>query len=199
MDPSDSDDLDRTRKQINRLVNEIANLESSQLEPAYYFREFLSRVMKCLAAPSAGAYLRQSTGELRLVWQINHTGVGLQQKALFNAHEELINATVRGGQPVKLSPFELINGRVQDGTSPQNLLPYFHYLVPLWCKRHCVGLIEVFQNPERNLNAQEGMFQFTQKMAELASSYVMRQSLGSQNTAWWRKWLFWRQPYLDIP
>ncbi len=198
MDSYDPDFLEHTRKQINRLVEEIVRLEAERLEPPDYFGEFLHRVLKCLAAPAGGAYLRQSTGELRLVCQINHNGVGLHEKALVNAHQELINASISNGRPVLLSPFELLEGEIHDGRSPQNSLPYFHYLVPLWCKRHCVGLIEVFQNPERSPAAQEGMFQFTQKMAEFGSSYVWTKSTRTHNKAWWKKCLFWQKPYLDV-
>jgi hypothetical protein len=78
----DPEVMENTRKAINRLVEEIVDLQSTLLLPDLYFRQFLARLLTCLAAP-AGA-----------IWQFS-PGQGLKRIAVIGDNYLSPAATIR--------------------------------------------------------------------------------------------------------
>jgi len=69
--------VEETRKQINRLFEEVARLSELDLSPGDYYGEFLKRILMALAAPAGAVWGRNNQGDLTLQFQINMREVGL--------------------------------------------------------------------------------------------------------------------------
>ena len=97
--------LEQTRKQINRLVEEIARLSETDLSPFDYYGEFLQRVLTAVAAPAGAVWVRTPQGHLQLQYQINIRQAGLEvpeplqiPRAFARCHEILQGVRHAGGR-----------------------------------------------------------------------------------------------------
>src|SRR5207248_10531213 len=73
----------------------------------------------------------------------------------------------------------------EDGKpAPGNPTRYMILLAPIIVEKQVAGLVEIWQDPDRNPEAQRGFLNFLVRMAELASSYTrnyqLRQMVGQQ-------------------
>ncbi len=159
----DSEEFESARKKINRIVEKIVHIQEQGVEPVEYFREFMTGLLTCLAAPAGAAWMRTPAGHLQVVYQINFWQAGLSEPQSREEHSELLRSVIQGQRPVMLSPNDQI---------ARNPTGYFLFLVPIKVNGEVVGLVEVFQDPDRDPNAQHGFFQFIKKMGELASIYA---------------------------
>jgi hypothetical protein len=189
--------LEQTRRQINRLVEEIAKLSESDLPPTEYYGEFLQRVLSAVAAPAGAVWVRNPQGHLQLQYQVNIRQVGLDQSETDRqAHDELLRAVAQSGRAQLFPPHSGIAAPEEGKAAPGNPTGYVILLAPILVDKQVAGLVEVWQDADRNPNAQTGFLQFITRMAELASAYTrnhqLRQMVGQQ-TLWTQLEAFARQ------
>src|SRR5208282_1840778 len=104
------------RKQINRLIEEVARLSESDMSPSDYYGEFLKRALAALTAPAAAVWGRTAQGNLQLQYQINMRQVGLDRdEETRRSHDELLRQAVTKGQPINLPPHA--SGGTSEGSS----------------------------------------------------------------------------------
>jgi multidrug efflux pump subunit AcrA (membrane-fusion protein) len=177
--------LEQTRKQINRLVEQIAQLSESDMSPSDYYGEFLQRVLSAVAAPAGAVWVRTPQGHLQLQYQVNLRTVGLDQNETDRqTHDELLRLAAQLGRP-QLVPPHSGTGAGEDGKPPPgNPTKFVILLAPILVDKQVAGLVEVWQDADRNPNAQQGFLNFVARMAELASAYTrnhqLRQMVGQQ-------------------
>src|SRR5918998_298287 len=58
--------LEETRRQINRLIEEVERLAEGELTPAEFYGELLKRVLAAMAAPAGAVWARTPHGNLQL-------------------------------------------------------------------------------------------------------------------------------------
>lgn len=177
--------IEQTRKQINRLVEEIARLSEQDLSPGEYYGEFLQRVLQALHAPAGAVWIRTPQGHLQIQYQINLRQVGLDKsEADKQSHDELLRQAAMVGRPTLLQPRSSIGNPEEGKVNPGNPTDYLVLLAPILVDKQVAGLVEVWQDPDRNAEAQRGFLNFLTRMAELASSYTrnhqLRQMVGQQ-------------------
>jgi hypothetical protein len=192
-----AEQLEQTRKQINRLVEEIARLSEMDLSPSDYYGEFLQRVLTAVAAPAGAVWVRTPQGHLQLQYQIN-----LRQAALDRSendrqtHDELLRLAAQMARPQMLPPRSGIGPTEEGKPAPGNPTDYVVLIAPILVDKQVAGLVEVWQDADRNPAAQQGFLQFIARMAELASAYTrnhqLRQMVGQQ-TLWTQLEAFARQ------
>ncbi len=177
--------IEETRRQIQRLFEEVARLSELDLAPADYFGEFLKRVLTALAAPAGAVWMRTPQGNLQLQFQVNLQNLGLNRsEEAQQAHQELLRLAFQQPRPLHLPPQSFAgqaeNGRIAPGNPTDSLL----LLVPIQVENQVDGLLEVWQSPDRNPAAVNGFLQFMTEMCQLASRYLrnrlMRQMAGQQ-------------------
>jgi hypothetical protein len=182
VDPST---LERARQQVNRLIEEVARLSESDLPPTNYYGEFLERVLQAIAAPAGIVWVRNPQGHLQVQYQINarQVGVDATDEARLS-HGELLRQASQLARPMLLRPHSGTDVPDESGTAAANPTAYMILLVPILVDKVVIGLVEIFQDPNRNPEAQRGFLQFLVRMAELASTYIrnqnMRQMAGQQ-------------------
>lgn len=180
--------LEQTRLQINRLIEEVARLSESEIPPSDFYAEMLKRTLSAMAAPVGAVWTLSEEGALTLQFQINIQEVGFNQnEAARNSHDELLREAIQQPQPTYLLPQ---SGRGSGGSGQSgaaNLTRFVWLLVPIISGTKVVGLIEVWQSPERPRNAIPGFLQFMTSMAEMAARYTRNRNvrqLSGQQEVW---------------
>ncbi|HEX5270649.1 MAG TPA: hypothetical protein VFW33_09195, partial [Gemmataceae bacterium] len=177
--------IEETRRQIQRLFEEVARLSELDLAPADYFGEFLKRVLTALAAPAGAVWMRTPQGNLQLQYQVNLQNLGLNRsEEAQQAHQELLRLAFQQPRPLHLPP-QSFAGQPEGGqVAPGNPTDCLLLLVPIQVENQVDGLLEVWQSPDRNPAAVNGFLQFMTEMCQLASRYLrnrlMRQMAGQQ-------------------
>jgi hypothetical protein len=176
--------IEETRRQINRLFEEVGHLSESDLPPADYYGEFLKRVLQGLAAPAGAVWVRNPQGHLQLQHQINLRQVGLDQESLRQHHDELLRQAFQQGRARHIPPHSSTGDALEGKAVPGNPTDFDILLVPIVVEQVVHGLIEVWQDPKRNPNAIPGFLQYLTRMAHLSSLYMrnkqLRQIVGQQ-------------------
>jgi hypothetical protein len=177
--------IEETRRQIQRLFEEVARLSELDLLPPDYFGEFLKRVLTALAAPAGAVWMRTPQGNLQLQYQINleRLKIGRTEETQ-QAHQELLRLAFQQPRPLHLPPQSFAGEAEKGHTAPGNPTDYLLLLVPIQVENQVDGLLEVWQDPNRNPQAVNGFLQFMTEMCQLASRYLrnrlMRQMAGQQ-------------------
>jgi hypothetical protein len=165
--------VEQARRQINRLAEEIAQLSELELGPPEYYTEFLQRLLQALQAPAGAVWTRTPQGNLVLQCQGNMREVGVdrtpQDRAL---HDELLRQSAMQAKPALVPPHSSRAGENGSDQAAGNPTPYMILLAPILYEKEVVGLIEVWQDPQRPEQAQRGFLQFIVRMAALASGYA---------------------------
>jgi hypothetical protein len=177
--------VEETRKQINRLFEEVARLAEVDLAPVDFYGEFLKRVLQALAAPAGAVWVRTAQGNLQLQFQINMREVGLDATEEGRAsHDELLRKAVMQPQPRFLPPRSSEGTGTAGSPGAGNPTDFLLLLVPIIVDNQVAGLLEVWQAPDRHPNAIRGFLEFMMRMAELATrytrNYMLRQMVGQQ-------------------
>jgi GAF domain len=169
--------IEQTRWHINRLVNELAELSEQRMPATHYYHELLKRVRRALAAPAGAVWAVTPLGHLQLQSQAKLKQVGIDQSDVNRqTHVELLWHTASRAQPALLAPHSSVDGEFT-GPVPGNPTDYLVLLVPIVVDNVVAGLVEVFQQADRNPAAHRGYLNFLQVIATLAARYVRNRKL----------------------
>jgi len=177
--------IEEARRQINKLAQEIAQLSDMELAPPEYYGEFLQRLMTAIAAPAGAVWVRTPQGNLVQQYQINSMNVGLDRfPNSREMHNELLKLAILSGQQRLVPPQSSVGQTEGTKVAPGNPTDYVILLAPIIYEKQAVGLVEIWQDPNRGADAQRGFLDFMMRMAGLASAYTrnhqLRQMVGQQ-------------------
>ncbi len=180
--------LEETRRHINRLIEEVGRLSESELGPPEYYAEVLKRVLSAMAAPAGAVWTRNPQGHLQLAFQVNIREIGLDKdEEARKVHDELLRHSLQNPQPLHLLPNSGVGASQPDQVGAGNPTRFLLLLVPIMLHNEVTGFLEVWQSPERPLNAVPGFLQFMGTIAELMARYARNQLMGqmsSQQQVW---------------
>jgi hypothetical protein len=189
--------IEETRRQINRLFEEVARLSEQDLPPSDYYGEVLKRVLQALAAPAGAVWVRNPQGNLLLQYQINLQMVGIARSDQSRqSHDEMLRQVFQQGKPVHLPPHASAGQGGGDKAGPGNPTDYIVLLAPILVDKQAAGVIEVWQNANRHPDAIQGFLQFLVRMADLCSLYTrnhLLRTMGGQQQLWSQLETFARQ------
>jgi hypothetical protein len=156
-----------------------------ELAPPEYYGEFLQRLMTAIAAPAGAVWVRTPQGNLVQQYQINSMNVGLDRfPNSREMHNELLKLAILSGQQRLVPPQSSVGQTEGNKVAPGNPTDYVILLAPIIYDKQAVGLVEIWQDPNRGPDAQRGFLEFMVRMAGLASSYTrnhqLRQMVGQQ-------------------
>lgn len=193
--------MEETRRQINRLIDEVGRFSETDLPPAEYYGEFLKRVLQGMAAPAGAVWVRTPQGHLQLQHQINLRQVGLEEEASRQSHDELLRQAFQQGRPIHLPPHSSHGASQPGAPAPGNPTDFDVLLVPILVDQVVAGLIEVWQAPGRNPAAFPGFLQFMARLAHFASLYARNNKLRTivgQQQLWTQMEAFARQIHASL-
>lgn len=179
MSSSESSSLDpqlieQTKQQIRSLVGEIAQLARSDIPPAEFYGEFLTRVVTALAAVGGAVWTLNEEGRLGLAYHVNlqETGLAASEENQ-TLHARLLYRVLRGGE-ASLVPAHSVAGDDEQGGNPT---PFLLVLGVLKTDVETTGLVEVFQRTEAGAATQKGYLRFVTQMCELAGDFLRNYQL----------------------
>jgi hypothetical protein len=179
------DQIEEARRQVGRLTEEIAQIADKELSPTDFYGEFLQRVMTAIAAPAGAVWTRTQQGNLQLQYQINMRQVGIDRSEQARAmHDELLRQSAAKAQPALIMPHSSIGPAEGNFAAPGNPTDLIILMAPVINDKNLTGLIEIWQDPNRGIEAQRGFLNFIVRMTAYATAYTrnhqLRQMVGKE-------------------
>ncbi|MEM9790971.1 MAG: hemolysin D, partial [Planctomycetota bacterium] len=192
--------MQRAKREIQGIVQQIAELSRSDVAPDQYYEEFLNKVVSALAAVGGAVWTVNEAGGLQLGYQINLRQTGLaenpiaQQQHLRLIHRVLNAPTGPGFQEGAIVPPQ--SGFGEDGEltdsitneqSPANATDSLLVLAPVHNDQGPQGVVEVFQRPGARSQVQQGYLRFLLQVCQLAGDYLRLRRLShlsEKQTLW---------------
>lgn len=173
--------LEQTKNQIRKLVAEIADLAESDIQPAEFHAEFLTRVVAAVAASGGALWLMDGKGGLKLQQQLEFRLTGLlDAKARTQPHDALLGCMIQASQPQIIPPGATVDGVPGAG----NPTGFSLIIAPLSVDKQVVGLVEILMDPTRRAATQKSTLRFVSDLCDLAGQYLknrqMRQMMSQQ-------------------
>ncbi|HQR06974.1 MAG TPA: efflux RND transporter periplasmic adaptor subunit [Gemmatales bacterium] len=190
------DPVEEKRQQINQLIEEIARLTESNMNPPEFGQEFLQRILLALATNIGAIWLRTPQGNLTQQYQIGMADLNLEAiEGAKSSHDQILRAVIEQGKPLSMPP-KSGPGMMEGSPAPANLTNMILLLAPIVIERQVQGILEVGLDPNRNPAALRGFLQFMNDMCAYAGNYFrnhqFRTVLGQQQV-WTQLETFSRQ------
>ena len=133
--------LERTKREIRRLVQEIDHLSRSDMEPDQYYGEVMQRIVTALAAIGGAVWTINAERQLRLDYQINLSQQLLDsQSDDARRHLRLLQQVITSGEAKLVPPLSGAGEADAPGNPTNSLL----VLAPLMTDDSVEGVIEIF-------------------------------------------------------
>lgn len=178
-----------------RLLEEIAGLLQSPLEPAEFYAEFLQRVVGALGGLAGAVRARTPQGEFRLEYQVNLDEVGLDEIPEARAgHAEILKRVARGDRPLWVPPHS--SAAAEGRTAAVNLTAHGALLAPILVDEQVAGVLEVWLEPHREAGVRRGGARLLAELAGFAAAFMHKtqwRQLQEQQQLWGRCEAFARQ------
>ena len=171
--PVDSNELERTKKQIRDLVNEVARLSRSDLSPSQYYSEYLNRVVAALAAQGGAIWILDQQNKLKLEYQLNLPELANGES---NGHSRLLVDALTN-QKSAIIPPQSGFGESDTAEGLSNPTDYLLLLGILSVDQEPAGIVEIFQRPTTRPAAQQGYMRFLVQMCGMGSDYLKSRRL----------------------
>jgi multidrug efflux pump subunit AcrA (membrane-fusion protein) len=166
--------LEDTKQQIRALVNEINQLSKSELGPDQYFPEVLKRIIQALAAVGGAVWTMSESRQLKLVYQqqMNSSLLDAQREDAVR-HKRLLDYVAGSSQPQLIPPKSGMSDERAGGNPTEHLL----VIAPLMVDAAVEGVVEIFQRPNSQPNAQRGYLKFLVQMCEQIAEWMKTRKL----------------------
>jgi len=172
--PIDPELIDRTRREIREILDEIDRLAESDVSLAEFQEAFLNRVVSALAAVGGAIWMAGDDGALKLQYQINLTKTGLAEDEPGRArHDRLLTKVFASGRPVLIAP----RSGSEDDDESGNPTDYVLVMGILKIDRDVQGVVEIFQRPGNGPATQRGYLRFLTQTCERASDFLTNRRL----------------------
>ncbi|MSQ95449.1 MAG: hypothetical protein EXR98_12950 [Gemmataceae bacterium] len=193
----ESQQLEQARRQVNQLTEEIAQLAEADLQPPMFYSEFLQRVYFAMQGIAAAVWIKTPQGNLQLQCQINLREVGLDSTPEGKPmHDELLRQSALQAKWGIIRPHFSHNFGTGTEQIAGNPTDFVIVLVPILQEKQVIGLVEVWQQANRDANILQNLFQFLVRMTAFVSifqrNYQLRTMLGQQEM-WLKLEAFTRQ------
>ena len=175
----DPEDVQRAKREIQAIVQQIAELSRSDVSLDQFYDEFLNKVVTALAA-AGGAVWTLSGGSLQLTYQINLRNTGLLENPIGQEqHGRLLHKTLESDEGLLVAPHsghsvgsENLVSDKQDEHAAANPTDFLLVLMPVFNDQGPQGVVEVFQRPGSRPNTQRGYLRFLQQTCDIAGEYL---------------------------
>lgn len=180
--------IEQERRRLSARLDEVARLCEGGLPPHSFYGEMLQRLIESLAAVAGTVWLRTPQGNLQQQFQINLQQVGLDtSEEAQQMHAGLLRVAFTSGQQMHLPPNSTIGSGEEGRQPPGNPTGCLLLIVPVKQNEQVIGLVEIFQGPNRPTSAIPGFLQYMSLMADLAGRYQRNQmvvTLTGQQQLW---------------
>ena len=183
--PTQTQIVEQTWQEIRELMAELGKLAESDLAPEDYFREFLQRVVKALAAFGGAVWAKGGEGNVELQYQMQLEQSGLLEPGLPRQfHDQLLTQAMTSGETLLVPPFTGPAGNGQVGNPTE-----FSIIVGSIGKgADALGVVEIFKRGTSSPAAQRGYVQFVTQVCNQTADYFKSRKLRQmhQRSAFWQ-------------
>ncbi|MGA2619190.1 MAG: HlyD family efflux transporter periplasmic adaptor subunit [Thermoguttaceae bacterium] len=155
--PIDAQLIEQTKRQIQGLVAEIAQLTKQNVAPGEFYGQFLGKVVTALAAPGGAVWTTADDGHIALQYQINLQQTNLpDNEENQKRHSRLLFKALADGEGLLVPP----NSGFGEDNEVANPTEFLLVIAPLRTDLEMVGLVEIFQRADSAPNVQQGYLRF---------------------------------------
>jgi biotin carboxyl carrier protein len=188
-DRPDSDQVERAKREIQGLVQEIAELSRSQISPAEFYDAMLNKVVAALAAPGGAVWTLTDGGGLQLAYQINLLQTGLKDNPVGQAqHGRLLRQVLESSEGALVAPHSGAGEATDsDEEAAANPTDFLLVLAPVLNDQGPQGVVEVFQRTGARVTTQRGYLRFLLQVCEFAGDFLKGRRLrhlSEKQTLW---------------
>ncbi|MGD9637032.1 MAG: efflux RND transporter periplasmic adaptor subunit [Pirellulales bacterium] len=185
----DAAEVERAKREIQGLVQEIAELSRTEVDQAEFYDALLNKVVVALAAPGGAVWTLADTGGLQLTYQINLRDTGLIENPIGQSqHGRLLRQVLQGTDGALVSPHSGSGDAAEDDPeAAANPTDFLLVLAPVYNDQGPQGVVEVFQRPGARIATQRGYLRFLLQICEFAGDYLKGRRLrhlAEKQTLW---------------
>jgi multidrug efflux pump subunit AcrA (membrane-fusion protein) len=170
----DAEQVERAKREIQGLVQEIAELSRSDISPAEFYNAMLNKVVSALAAPGGAVWTAADAGGMQLAYQINLQQTGLIENQVGQQqHGRLLRQVLLGSDGALIAPHSGA-GEISDSDeeAAANPTDFLLVLAPMRNDQGPQGVLEVFQRPGARITTQRGYLRFLLQVCEFAGDFL---------------------------
>ncbi|NQU21559.1 MAG: HlyD family efflux transporter periplasmic adaptor subunit [Candidatus Nealsonbacteria bacterium] len=182
--PSESND--EAWRQIENLVEQLAELSRSEVSVGEFYKELLDRIVSGLAASGGTVWTRDAGAGLQPRYRINPPeNSGGEPGPGWPGHDRLIETVLASDRPQLVPPRSAAAGDDQT----KNPTPFLLVLCPWRVDDELAGVIEVFQRPGASPETRRGYLQFLSVICELVTDFHGNRRVRTfqAHAAYWRR------------
>jgi biotin carboxyl carrier protein len=185
----DAAEVERAKREIQGLVQEIAELSRTDVNQTDFYDALLNKVVAALAAPGGAVWTVAETGGLQLTYQINLRETGLVDNEIGQAqHGRLLHQVLGSTEGALIAPHSGAGGAADDGAeTAANPTEFLLVLAPVHNDQGPQGVVEIFQRAGARTATQRGYLRFLLQICEFAGDYLKSrrlQHLAEKQTLW---------------
>jgi biotin carboxyl carrier protein len=185
----DAAEVERAKREIQGLVQEIAELSRTEVDQAEFYDALLNKVVAALAAPGGAVWTLADTGGLQLTYQINLRDTGLIENPIGQSqHGRLLRQVLQGTEGALVTPHSGSGDAAEnDPEAAANPTEFLLVLAPVYNDQGPQGVVEVFQRPGARMATQRGYLRFLLQICEFAGDYLKGRRLrhlAEKQTLW---------------
>jgi hypothetical protein len=194
---AESGGLEQERRRLNHFLENLSRLAEGNVPPATFHAELLQRSVEALAAVGGAVWERTGQGNLQMVAHVNLEALGLEHdEGLRQRHADLLRYVFMQPKASALSPRAVLGVAGPDGAALGNPTAFILLLMPVMAGGQAIGMIEIWQQPNRPAAAMQGFLHFLSMVATLTAQYKRNQTIGTlagQQQMWLQLEAFTRQ------
>jgi multidrug efflux pump subunit AcrA (membrane-fusion protein) len=185
----DAEQVERAKREIQSLVQEISELSRSQISPAEFYDAMLNKVVAALAAPGGAVWTLADGGGLQLAYQINLRQTGLIDNPVGQAqHGRLLRQVLESSEGALVAPHSGYGEATdRDEEAAANPTDFLLVLAPVLNDQGPQGVVEVFQRTGARVTTQRGYLRFLLQVCEYAGDFLKGRRLrhlSEKQTLW---------------
>lgn len=185
----DAAEVERAKREIQGLVQEIAELSRTEVDQGEFYDALLNKVVAALAAPGGAVWTLADTGGLQLAYQINLRDTGLIENPIGQSqHGRLLRQVLQGTDGALVSPHSGSGDAAEnDPEAAANPTDFLLVLAPVYNDQGPQGVVEVFQRSGARMATQRGYLRFLLQICEFAGDYLKGRRLrhlAEKQTLW---------------
>jgi len=176
----DPDAVQRAKREIQGIVQQIAELSRQDLAAERFYDEFLNKVVSALAAAGGAVWTLSDAGQLQLNYQINLRSTGLLENPIGQEqHGRLLTRALTEQDGILVAPHSGTAGEsdADDDHAAANPTDFLLVMAPVHNDQGVQGIVEVFQRPGTRPATQQGYLRFLRQTCDLAGDYLRSRRL----------------------
>lgn len=175
----DAAEVERAKREIQGLVQEIAELSRTEIDRDQFYDALLNKVVVALAAPGGAVWTLGDSGGLQLTYQINLRDTGLIENPVGQSqHGRLLRQVLQGTDGALVTPHSGSGDATEDDPeAAANPTDFLLVLAPVYNDQGPQGVVEVFQRPGARIATQRGYLRFLLQICEFAGDFLKGQRL----------------------